>query len=144
MIYSNSKVEGTAWQTVHFILCYCSMKMILWFDFNFLWIRYFKKFLKFNTISMNLIKSQSKNYKQISAQSQYPTSRFVDCFFWAGDRLVHTVVCVFEIISHSWNTSLSQYGWENGLVPFLPCNPSLSSHSFHTRLSVCVCVCVTD
>lgn len=39
-------------------------------------------------------------------------------------------LCAFEIISHSWNTSLSQYGWENWLFPFLPCNPSLSSLIF--------------
>lgn len=39
-------------------------------------------------------------------------------------------LCAFEIISHSWNTSLSQYGWENCLFPFLPCNPSLSSLIF--------------
>lgn len=47
-------------------------------------------------------------------------------------------LCAFEIISHSWNTSLSQYGWENWLFPFLPCNPSLSSLIF-TPDSVWLC-----
>lgn len=56
-------------------------------------------------------------------------------------------LCAFEIISHSWNTSLSQYGWENRLFPFLPCNPSFSSLIFtpdFVWLCRYWCVCVSE
>lgn len=51
-------------------------------------------------------------------------------------------LCVFKIISHSWNTSLSQYGWENQLFPFLSCNPSFFTKFSHQTQCVCLCASV--